>query len=82
MPHLTRTVQKSIFKTDMGPRPAERAHPIGMPYSADHEHRDERLSVAVDMTPGEALCTRMSNYPRYDLLDTQNLPPRVRGKHY
>ena len=82
MPHLTKTIQRGLFETKMGPRPPERTHPPGMPYSADYEHREERLSVAVDMTPDEALYTRMANWPRYSLLDTRNLAPRYRGKHY
>lgn len=82
MPHLTKVEPKGLFETEVGSRPPERAHPPGMPYSADHEHRDERLSVSVDMTPDEALYTRMSNYPRYGQMDVANLAARKRGKHY
>ncbi len=82
MPHLTKVEPKGLFETEVGPRPPERAHPPSIPYSADHEHRDERLSVGPDMTPDEVLFTRMSAWPRYNLLDIKNIQVRNRGKHY
>ena len=82
MPHLTKTIQKGLFETEMGPRPPERSHPPFIPHSADHEHMDERVSVATMMTPDEAVFYNRACFPRYSLLDVANLPPRTRGKHY
>lgn len=79
MPHLTRTVQKNIFETTMGPRPATAYTP-----SADHEHGDADLSVRVAMTPletgpGER---RLPGQRHYSELEVRNLAPARRGHRY
>ncbi len=38
--------------------------------------------VRVTMTPDEMRALAMSNYPRYDAMDTHHAPVVNRGKHY
>ena len=72
MPHLTSAESKNLFETSVAPRTDAMAA----------EHVDKRFTIATDLTPAERLETKMSNYPRYDLMDVANIPLRHRGKHY
>jgi hypothetical protein len=79
MSHLTRTIQKSIFKTTLGPRLDEMS--FG---TADREHMDTELSVATAMTPMEVGpgLRRLPGSVHFPGHEVKNIQPRRRGHGY
>jgi hypothetical protein len=77
--HLLKAEAKGAFSATCPERPSgktEGTHPYDMPMSIAGPQRDQPLAVAPVMTPED----RYDYNPRS--MSVENLPPRVRGKHY
>lgn len=81
MTHLVKAESKGLFKTTVPARPNQETGD-DMRGAFPGARREAPFAVATAQTPDEARQVNMANWPEYDWPSVENLPPRIRGKHY